>query len=52
MNIWKRQPIHAVKAGIDGFVIYQRGFCTVKGNGLLNDEVSIKFKILILWCYS
>ena len=49
MNMWKRQPCHVVKARIDRFVIHQGSFHTLKGNGLLNDEVSIK--ILILWCY-
>lgn len=45
MNMWKRQPCHVVKARIDRFVIHQGSFHTLKGNGLLNDEVSIKILI-------
>ena len=39
--IWNGQLCHVVKARIDKFSVYHGSFHTLKGNGLINDEVAI-----------
>lgn len=38
-KIWENQPCHIVKARINNCSIYHGSFHTLKGSGLLNDEV-------------
>ena len=40
-KIWKSQPCHIVKVRINNFSIYHGSFHTLKGNGLVNDEVQL-----------